>query len=184
MQALAGPDPAGVLPMPTSEQVSLVAAYMTRLAGRFVLQSPYWALIERGEPVARAIFWHELQELEAYRRLGARDPLTLPPDSAEYWQAHAWASWKEAEYWAAWAQAEGEDIAPAAFLLAHPRARDELERDAILNELSRSWGVAIGPPTSLQLQQAQTFYRRKGLPGARDGERGDDAISSGSPPRR
>ena len=164
VQALDVPDPAGVLPVPTREQVAEVAAYMTRLAGRFVLQDPLWALIEQGHPAGRAIFWHELQEIKAYRRLGVPNPFGLPFPTPDYWRAHAWASWEEAAYWTAWAQAEGEDITPAAFLLVHPRMDNQIERETILDELQRSWRVAIERVDTIQLQRAWAFYRRKNLP--------------------
>ena len=164
VQVLSAPDPAGIVPAPTHEQVGQVAAYMARLIDRVRVRSPYWRLIEQGDPAARAIFWHELQEIQAYRQFGITNPFDVRPRSADYWRAHAWACWEEARYWSAWARTEGQDISPEAFLLAHPgRVRAQSELPRIRRELRRTWSVTVRSPGVVRLQRADAFYQQKGL---------------------
>ena len=161
-RALSAPDPAGIVPAPTCEQVAAVAAYTTQLMGRLPVRSPLWSLIEQGHSAAHAIFWHELREMGTYSRLGITNPLQVQLGSPIYWQAHAWACWVEAPYWVAWAQAEGLTIRPEAFLWAHPLG-DARELRRVRTELCRAWGVTLRNPGVVQLQQAEASYRRKRL---------------------
>jgi hypothetical protein len=164
LAALSGTDPAGLLEPPTPEQVGHVAIYLHARVGPVWVANPAWVLLERGHPAARAIFWHELQELEAYRRLGVQNPLALPPRDSFYWMAHAWGAWGEAQYWAAWAAAETNEIAAAAFLRAHPLRRATVEEvPAILAALQQQWGIDIGTSDVVALRQAEHFYGTKEL---------------------
>jgi hypothetical protein len=121
-----------------------------------------WHLIEQGHPAARAIYWHEIQELETYRSLSVRNPLRLRPLSASYWKAHAYASWAEAQYWAGWAAAEGRTIGAEAMLHAHP-IRGSDERQRIVTTLRELWQVEVVEPPIMQLNAARRFYAEKEL---------------------
>jgi hypothetical protein len=160
LAVLSGPDPAGLLGLPTREQVEHVAAYMHGLLNQVWMPSPYWYLIERGHPAAQAIYWHESQELESYRLLGVRNPLEVSRPSDTYWQAHARGSWLEAQYWAAWAMAEGQPIPTEAFAQAHPMRAPE-ERQLIVLHLRNVWSVGVGESGMVALRAADRFYRDK-----------------------
>ncbi|MBI4492757.1 MAG: hypothetical protein HY690_08210 [Chloroflexi bacterium] len=156
------PDPAGVIPTPTREEVAHVVAYLCERVGRVWVSLSVWRLIEQGHPAARAIWWHEFQELESYRLLHVRNPLSVPRPSPRYVQAHARASWEEARYWEAWAAAGGEEISARAFIHAHP-LRTPRELREIINQLRDVWKIEVGQPTVVELRRAQQFYHAKQL---------------------
>lgn len=159
---LSQPDPGGVITTPTREEVAHVAVYLHDMVGRVWVPNRFWQWLQEAHPAARAIWRHELQELESYRLLSMRNPLRVSRGSANYWQAHASASWEEACYWVAWAAAEGDEIGAAAFLHAHPlRVPGELER--IVSYLRDTWQIDVRKPAVLELRRAQRFYRIKQL---------------------
>jgi hypothetical protein len=165
LAVLMGDDPAGVIPVVNYEQVAHVAAYLhSRIGGAWV-PNPFWILIERGHRAARAIFWHELQELYGYHLLGEQNPLTVRPGSTFYWQAHAWASWQEAGYWEAWAATDGEDIPAEAFLQSHPLRDDFAELPRLLSELAVVWTIEVRSSPVVALRRARRFYQDKRLAG-------------------
>lgn len=157
---LSRPDPAGVVPTPTREQVAHVAAYLHRRVLGVRSQSPHWVLIERGHPAAQAVWWHEFQQLEDYRLLGVRNPLEAGYDSPAYWRAHARAAWEEAAYWERWAAADGEGILARTFLQANP-LRDAEEVERILGVLVDTWAIDVEPSAVLESRRAEQFYRVK-----------------------
>lgn len=159
---LSQPDPAGVIPTPTRQEVAHVAAYLHGRVGRAWVPLPVWRLIDQGHPAARAIWWHEFQQLESYRLLGVPNPLRVRRPGPRYVQAHARASWQEARYWQAWAAAEGEEIAAAAFLRAHP-LRTSWELGEIISHLRDTWQIDVGESAVLELRRARQFYRAKQL---------------------
>ncbi|MBI4494283.1 MAG: hypothetical protein HY690_15965 [Chloroflexi bacterium] len=163
LAALSGPDLAGVLQPPTWAEVAHVAVYLHVLFGGIWIPSQFWRLIEEGHPAARAIYWHEFQELESYRLLRVSNPLQVKLGSARYWEAHARASWEEARYWEAWAAAEGEGIPAEAFLREHPIRRELDEIPRLLGGLQATWGIDVGRPSVLVLRRARQFYQAKQL---------------------
>ncbi|MBI4492420.1 MAG: hypothetical protein HY690_06465 [Chloroflexi bacterium] len=165
LAVLAGLDRAGVIRSVAWEEAAHVAVYLHVKRDRNWIPSWTWTLIERGHPAARALWWHEVQELEAYRLLGVPNPLRLSRRGTTYWQAHAWASWQEARYWQAWAAAEGEGIPAEAFLLAHLVRNEQGEIPRLVSELETSWGIGTGPASIMVLRRAEQFYRDKELTG-------------------
>jgi hypothetical protein len=161
-ELLSREDPAGIIQPPTREEVVLVAAYLHDRVGRAWVTLPAWRLIEQGHPSARAIWWHELQQLESYRLLRVRNPLGVPRPGPRYVQAHARASWEEARYWEAWARAEGEEIPARAFLHAHP-LRTPRELREIVGQLRETWKIDVRHPAVIELRRAQQFYYVKHL---------------------
>ncbi|MBI3977173.1 MAG: hypothetical protein HY331_03210 [Chloroflexi bacterium] len=157
-------DPVGVLRPPTREEVAHVAVYLHVRRGRIWIPNPVWRLIVLDHPAARALYYHEIEELEGFRHLGVRNPQRVRLGSDRYWEAHARASWEKSRYWAAWAAHDGAQISAEAFLLAHPlRAElaDELER--ILGALKTRWKMDIRRASVLELEQARRYYRDKEL---------------------
>jgi hypothetical protein len=156
---VSGPDPAGVLRKVTRDDVVAVATYLQVRVGRTWVPTPDWALIERGHPAARAIFVHEWAELEAYRRLGIRQPLRVKRPGETYRRAHAWASWEEAQYWARWTEAAGEPVPAAAFLRAHPlRGQSPDQIAAEIRDLKRFWKVSVPNISRVESERARIFY--------------------------
>ncbi len=160
---LSGPDPGGVIPhyAVSRDEVANVAAYMHVVQGRFVNADPVWYAIAGGHPAARALYWHEYQELMAYGTLGVRAPLYVIRPGPGYWRAHAKACWEEAGYWEAWARALGTEISAAAFLFANPLREDDLPD--VLGLLLSTWSVALPACTLVELDRGRAFYRQMRL---------------------
>jgi hypothetical protein len=161
LAVLSSSDPAGLLPAVTRADVERVATHMNPVRGGLTYLSPHWGRIVHGHAAAKAIYYHELQEIEALVRSGVRDLENLDRASPEFQHAHALATWRESHYWERWAAAEGESIPAGAFLFAHPW-RDPRELAAIALELQDS-GVEISPPARVELNRARQFYASKGI---------------------
>ncbi len=164
VEALSGPDPAGVIPASavTYDVVANIAAYLHLVQGRYVLADPVWNALVTVHPAARAIFWHEYQELHAYRSLGITDPLRVDRLEETYWRAHAKASWEEALYWFAWADVEEVDASAEAFFLATPlRVTADIRRARAT--LESFWGIRLKQPDAVELAKAREFYAAKHL---------------------
>jgi hypothetical protein len=164
VHALLGePDPAGIAPVPSWGQVAHVAVYLHRGVAGARFPHWTWMLMERGHPAARALWWHEVQELECYWRIGVRSPLQVEQETSEiYWQAHAWACWQEAHYWQAWGAAEARTITREAFAWANPM-RQPRELREIVAFLRETWQIDARQPPVLELRRAGAFYRDKQL---------------------
>lgn len=155
------PDPAGVLVAVSREDVEFVAAYLHTRIRQIWFPMTEWVLIVREHPAARAVFLHELRELEAYRLLGVGRPLQIKRPGPTYFKAHSWACWQEALYWEEWARTEGISIPATAFLDAHPiRSEDPKARGAGREVLEIEWRVALPAATNVELERARGFYAR------------------------
>lgn len=166
LQAMSGPDPAGLLPPVTREQVETAAIFMNRPANWGTYWSPAWTMIEQGHPAGRSILAHELRELALLEELGAKKPYATPESEAavaRYWKAHARASYEEAEYCAAWARKEGQSIPVRALIEGHLIRAHPVDRERILTALRDYWRIDLAEVTAADVQRAQDFYRAKGL---------------------
>jgi hypothetical protein len=161
LAVLSSPDPAGLLQTVTRADVERVARHMNPVRGGLTYLSPHWGRIVQGHAAARAIYYHELQEIEALVESGIRDLENLDRASPEFQKAHALATWREAQYWERWAAAEQESISAPAFLFGHPW-RDPRELAAIAEDL-RDSGVELRAPQRVELSKARQFYARKGM---------------------